>query len=69
MEFESVVDELSEQLRARPYMTLACLIGVGWVLGRNVPVRGMIALAGLGARAALTGALDSALRGGVRAMR
>ena len=69
MEFESVVDELSQQLRTRPYTTLACLIGVGWILGRSVPLRGMVALAGVGARAALTGALDSALRGGVRAMR
>lgn len=69
MELESVVDELSQQLRARPYTTLACLIGVGWLLGRSVPMRGMVALAGVGARAALTNALDSALRGGGRAMR
>ena len=69
MELESVVDELSQQLRARPYMTLACLVGVGWLLGRSVPMRGMVALAGVGARAALPGALGSALRGGPRAMR
>lgn len=69
MELESVVDELNQQLRARPYTTLACLLGVGWLLGRTLPVRGVIALAGVGARAALSGALDSALRGGVRAMR
>lgn len=66
---ESVVDELIQQLRARPYMTLACVLGVGWLLGRSVPVRGMVALAGVGARAALTGALDNALRGGVRPIR
>ena len=66
MELEVLVDELMHQLRRRPYATLACVLGVGWLLGRTVPLRGVVALAGVGARAALASTLDSAVRGGVR---
>ena len=64
MELETLVDELIGQLRRRPYATLACVVGVGWLLGRSVPLRGVVALAGVGARAAMASTLDSALRGG-----
>lgn len=53
---------LVEQLRARPYLTLAGLAGVGWVVGRGVSVRALFAIAGIAARAALVTTLESALR-------
>jgi hypothetical protein len=66
MEYEKLVDELIVQLRRRPYATLACVLGVGWLIGRTIPLRGVVALAGVGARAALSSGLDSAVRGGFR---
>lgn len=66
MELEKLVDELIGQLRRRPYATLACVLGVGWLVGRTLPLRGVVALAGVGARAALASTLDNAVRGSVR---
>jgi hypothetical protein len=64
LDHELIVGELREQLRARPYLTLAGLVGVGWILGRGVPLRALLALAGVGARAAVATALEGAVRKG-----
>jgi hypothetical protein len=66
---EGMVGELRAQLRARPYLTLAGVFGVGWVLGRSVPFRALVALAGVGARAVVASALEGAVRDGVRPSR
>jgi hypothetical protein len=49
---------LTEQLQARPYATLAGLVGIGWILGRRVPLRALFGMAGIGARAAVATAVE-----------
>jgi hypothetical protein len=61
-----LIAELREQLRLRPYLTLAGAIGTGLLLGRRVPLRVLLAVGGLGARAAAASALEGALRRGIR---
>ncbi len=58
MDPQHIAEELRTQLRERPYWTTAAIVGVGWILGRSLPVRAVIALAGIGVRAAMTGALE-----------
>jgi hypothetical protein len=50
------------QLRARPYWTTAAIVGVGWILGRSVPVGAVLAMAGVGARAAMALAIEDVAR-------
>lgn len=59
MDPQRIAAELRSQLRARPYWTTAAIVGVGWVLGRTLPLRAVIAVAGIGARAAMVAALEN----------
>jgi hypothetical protein len=58
--------ELRTNMRERPYWTTAMLVGVGWVIGRTLPMGALFAIAGLGARTALMTSLESAVVGQVR---
>jgi hypothetical protein len=51
-----------ERLRARPYATLTGLIGVGWMLGRAVPPRVLLAVAWVSVRGAVAAALEGCVR-------
>jgi hypothetical protein len=62
MDAESIYGEVTEQLRLRPYATLAGLVGLGWILGRSVPLRALVAVAGVGARAAVATAVERNVR-------
>jgi hypothetical protein len=59
---ERVFAELEQELRARPYRTLAGLVGAGWLLGRVVSTPALLALAGVGVRVALATVLVEAAR-------
>jgi hypothetical protein len=61
-EARALAAEFRRQLRERPYWTGIAVLGVGWVLGRSLPLRAMIALVGIGARAAASSALEDAVR-------
>jgi hypothetical protein len=65
-QWKALAAELREQLRARPYLVLAGVVGAGLVIGRRVPLRALVALGALGVRAAAASALQGALRGAVR---
>lgn len=56
------VAELRQSFRDRPYWTTAAIVGVGWMLGRSLPLRAVIAVAGIGARAAVATALEDVVR-------
>lgn len=58
--------ELQRQLRERPYWTSAVLVGMGWVVGRTLPLRALFAVAGFGARTALLSTLESAVLDQIR---
>ena len=58
MDPQRIAEELRTQLRERPYWTTAAIVGVGWILGRSLPLRAVLAVAGIGARAALAAALE-----------
>jgi lauroyl/myristoyl acyltransferase len=62
MEPQAIVASLRENLRERPYWTTAAFVGVGWLLGRSLPLRAVLAVAGIGARAAVASALEDAVR-------
>lgn len=62
VELGAIEAELEEQLNEHPYVTLAAVAGIGWILGRKRPWGGLLALAGLGIRTALASAVESALR-------
>lgn len=53
--------ELRRQLRDRPYWTSAMVFGVGWLVGRTLPMRVLFAVAGLGARSALLATVENAV--------
>ena len=58
MDPQRIAEELRSQLRERPYWTIAAIVGVGWVLGRSLPPRAVLAVAGIGVRAAMAAALE-----------
>ena len=58
----ALANEAREQLRARPYLTLLGLGIAGYLIGRQLPVRALLAVGGIGARAAVTTAVEGALR-------
>jgi len=58
MDPQRIAEELRTQLRERPYWTTAAIVGVGWVLGRSLPLRAVLAVAGIGARTAMAVALE-----------
>ena len=62
MEPQAIVTSLRENLRERPYWTTAAFVGVGWILGRSLPLRAVLAVAGIGARAAVASALEDVVR-------
>ena len=66
MDPERIAEELRLQVRERPYWTTAAAVGVGWILGRSLPLRAVFTLAGIGARAAMATALEDAIRGRAR---
>ena len=66
MDLQRLAEEVRTQLRERPYSTTAVFVGVGWILGRSLPLRAMLAVAGIGARAAMAAALEHAVIEGVR---
>jgi hypothetical protein len=66
MDVESMRSELRKQFRERPYWTGAVFVGLGWVVGRTLPLRAVLAVAGLGARTALAAKLESAVLGQLR---
>jgi hypothetical protein len=61
IELGAIEAGLEEQLNERPYMTLAAVAGIGWILGRTRPWGALLALAGVGVRTVLASALENAL--------
>ena len=66
MDAQHIAEELRTQLRERPYWTTAAIIGVGWILGRSLPLRAVLAVASIGAQAAMAAALEGAATDCVR---
>ena len=62
MEPQRLIADLRQNFRERPYWTTAAIVGVGWILGRSLPLRALIAVAGIGARAAVATALEDVVR-------
>ena len=62
METIELASGLREQLRDRPYWTTAAFVGVGWILGRSLPLGALLTVAGIGARAAVASALENVVR-------
>lgn len=62
METDELAAGLREQLRDRPYWTTAAFVGVGWILGRSLPLKVLLTVAGIGARAAVASALENVVR-------
>ncbi len=58
---QRIAEELRSNLRERPYWTTAALVGVGWILGRSLPLRAVLTVAGIGARAAMVAAFEDAV--------
>ena len=58
MDPQRIAEELRVQLRERPYWTTAAIIGVGWILGRSLPLRAVLTVASIGARAAVVAAFE-----------
>jgi len=61
MDPQRIAEELRSQLRERPYWTIATIVGVGWILGRSLPLRAALAVASIGARAAMAAALQDVI--------
>ena len=66
MDPQRIAEELRLQLRERPYWTLAAVVGVGWILGRSLPLRAALAVGSIGARMAIATALDDVVADCVR---
>ena len=66
MDPQRIAEELRSQLGERPYWTIAAVVGVGWILGRSLPLRAALAVAGIGARAVMAAALEDVVSGRVR---
>ena len=62
----SLETELRRQLRERPYWTTGMLVGVGWIVGRTLPVRVLFSLAAFGARTVLFTSVESAVMDQIR---
>ena len=63
---QRIAAELREQMRERPYWTTAACMGLGWMLGRSLPLRALFAVGGLAARAAAASAVEAAILNRVR---
>jgi len=66
MNSQRIAEELRSNLRERPYWTTAAIVGVGWILGRSLPLRAVLTVASIGARAAMVAAFEDAVTGRVR---
>jgi hypothetical protein len=66
MDRQRIAEELREQLGERPYWTIAAVVGVGWVLGRSLPPRAVLAVAGIGVRAVMAAALEDVVTDRIR---
>ena len=66
MDPQRIADELRSQVRERPFWTIAAIVGIGWILGRSVPLRGVLTVAGIGARAAMAAAIEDVVSGRMR---
>lgn len=66
MDPRRIAEELRLQLRERPYWTTAAIVGVGWILGRSLPLRAVLTVAGIGARVAMAAALEDVMTDRVR---
>ena len=66
MDFQRLAEEVRSQVRERPYWTTAAFVGIGWVIGRTLPLRAVLAVVGIGARAAMAAALEHAVIDHVR---
>ena len=66
MDLQRIAEELRSQVGERPYWTIAAVVGVGWVLGRSLPTRAVLAVAGIGVRAAMGAALEDAIGDRIR---
>ncbi len=58
MDTQHLAEDLRTQLRERPYWTTAAIVGIGWILGRSLPLRAVLAVASIGAQAAMAAALE-----------
>jgi hypothetical protein len=58
MDPQRIAEELRVQLRERPYWTTAAIVGVGWILGRSLPLRAVLTVASIGARALMASAIE-----------
>ena len=66
MDPQRIAEELRTQLRERPYWTTAAIVGVGWILGRSLPLRAVLAVAGIGVRALMAAALEDVVSDRIR---
>jgi len=66
MDPQRIAEELRLQLRERPYWTIAGIVGVGWILGRSLPLRAALAVGSIGARMAMAAALEDVMSDRVR---
>ena len=67
MDLQRLAAEVRSQVRERPYWTTAACVGVGWILGRSrLPLRAVLAVAGIGARAVIAAVLEDVVLEGVR---
>jgi hypothetical protein len=66
MDPQRLLEELRSQLQEHPYATTAAIIGVGWLLGRSLPLRVVLAGAGIGARVAMAAALEGVVADRIR---
>jgi len=67
VDLQRLAAEVRSQVRERPYWTTAAFFGVGWILGRSrLPLRAVLAVAGIGARAVIAAVLEDVVLEGVR---
>ena len=66
MTAQRVAEEFRSNLRERPYWTAAVIVGVGWLLGRSLPLRAVLTVASIGARAAMVAAFEDVVTDRVR---
>jgi hypothetical protein len=66
MDPQRIAAELRKQLRDQPYWTIAAVVGVGWVLGRSLPARAVLTVAGIGLRAVMAAALEDVVSDRIR---
>jgi hypothetical protein len=66
MDPQRIAEELRTQLGERPYWTIAAVVGVGWLLGRSLPSRTVLTVAGIGVRAVMAAVLEDVVSDRIR---